>query len=459
MQLPSRFLTSDAGTFGEHTASVRWPTLVQNMINDLTSELTDDIIGTNKYQQGLIIKDQLIAFHEEILADKKLRKFTEEEVELAGIPHRFNEYLDNQSSHITWQDSEWLFAEIYLYRRVNVLFKFQSLWKSFDIFDRIKQSTFKSSLHGVVELAIRYMNLRDQFKSTTDESVLQILYKEFVEISLWGNATDLSLLTNATLEDIKSIQGAKARQESEKKIVVNDTEQSWNTIFKNYGKKETRVDFVLDNSGFELYADLMFAAFLLQTNLASRCIFHAKDIPYMVSDVMLKDFDILIHDLRDRSFFPVEINSVEDKALNIFANDMTDFMTNNRLEFREDSFWTCDLDYWNIDPSETKYHGKEVHQDLLNSDLVIFKGDLNYRKLAGDRTWARTTPWKTAIGPLATNGLTTLSLRTCKADVQVALPEGLDEQLCAEYEKEKPGFGSWWCSSGKWAVICFNDSK
>ncbi|EDZ70179.1 YMR027Wp-like protein, partial [Saccharomyces cerevisiae AWRI1631] len=182
----------------------------------------------------------------------------------------------------------------------------------------------------------------------------------------------------------------------------------------------------------------------------------AKDIPYMVSDVMLKDFDILVHDLRDREFFPSgEPSTKESRALDLFAGEMEKFVSSGKIEFREDSFWTTELDYWNLDANETKYHGSILHKDLQKSNLVIFKGDLNYRKLTGDRKWPRTTKWETAIGPLATNGITSLSLRTCKADVQVALPEGLDAKLSQEWEKENPGRGSWWCCSGKWAVICF----
>lgn len=387
-----------------------------------------------------------------------LREFSSEEIEVAKVPRSFNEYLSSQEGEVRWLDSEWLFSEVYLYRRINVFYQFQSLWKKFDIFDRLKQSTFESSLYGVVELALRYKNLRGELtKASKDKDFLQILFKEFIDISLWGNATDLSLLTDATIEDIKSIQGAKARQESESKILVNDTLQAWDTLESKSSSDEVRVDFVLDNSGFELYADLMLAAFLLQSKLATKCVFHAKDIPYMVSDVMLKDFDTLVKDLKDREFFPVQDKKSQD-ALDLFANDICSFVEEGKLEFREDSFWTTELDYWNLDDAETKYHGSIIHKDLVASDLVIFKGDLNYRKLTGDRKWDRTTPWSKAIGPLATNGITLLSLRTCKADVQVDLPQGVDEKLCKLWEKEHPGQGSWWCSSGKWAVICFSSS-
>ncbi|CCD23179.1 putative methyltransferase NDAI_0B01450 [Naumovozyma dairenensis CBS 421] len=454
-----RYKTNDKGTFGEYTASTRWPIIIQNSIDDITAELAKNSSQGDYKKQGEIIKQELIKYRQELLDHIPLRKFTQEECKIANVPLSFNEYLDSHKG-VTWNNVEWLFSEIYLYRRINVMFQLQPLWKHFDIFNSLKQSTFKASLYGVIELALRYQSLITKFDSIAndnDKEILEILFKEFVEISLWGNATDLSLLTNATLDDIKSIQGAKAREESESKILINDTKKAWDTLIKLQGSN-SRVDFILDNSGFELYADLMLASFLLHTKLANKIIFHAKDTPYMVSDVMLKDFDILLEDLKDRSFFNIDPNSNDSRALDLFADNIKKFNVEGAIEVRTDSFWTNNLDYWNLDPSETKYHGAELHKDLLNSNLVIFKGDLNYRKLTGDRKWAHTTSWDDAIGPLSSNGITLLSLRTIKADVLVGLPEGLNEELSELWEKDHPGHGSWWRSSGKWAVICYASS-
>lgn len=474
--IPRRFRTDDKGTFGHHTATVRWPILVQNMVDDMQLQLANIKDKESvAFKQGSEILQQLSQLRQEILNDSILRPFTEREIEIANIPASFNEYFSiHHSEKLSWIASEWLFTEVYLYRRVNVIFANYDNWENYDIFNNLKQSTFQASKFGVIELAMRYKNLLPEFqkfkladdKNNTDLGLLKTIFKEFIEISLWGNATDLSLLTNATLEDIKSIQGAKARQDSESKIVVNDTDSVWLdllNLYTNANGDKIRIDFVLDNSGFELYADLVFAGFLLQTGLADTCVFHAKDIPYMVSDVMVKDLDILSNDLCDSSFFYPDAIAESDKAdlqiLNFFADEIKTFIRSGKLLIKTDSFWTTDLDYWNIAPSENKYHGDIIYKDLLESDLVIFKGDLNYRKLTGDRTWDRTTPWSTAIGPMASNGIKSLSLRTCKADVQVALPPGLDEKFTQEWEIDHPGNGSWWCSSGKWAVICYSNGK
>lgn len=458
IMLPEPFKTSDNGTFGEFTATQRWPTIIQNAIDDMNTELQSQSGECKK--QGETIAAQLAELRDEVAGNAPLRPFTHRETEIAAVPSCFNEYLaDSRHLGATWFNAGWLFTEVYMYRRMNVLFKTHPLWTQFDIFNRLKQSTFHSSLHGVVELALRYKNLRlqlDKLSTQHDDETLRILFKEFIDISLWGNATDLSLLTNATLEDIKSIQGAQARKNAESKIVIDDTAKAWDALLK--ARTTARVDFVLDNSGFELYADLMLAAFLIHSNLVKNCVFHGKDIPYMVSDTMRKDFSALLEDLEDTKFFPTD-DQASREALDVFAQDIRKLVKDGQLEFRADPFWTTDLDYWNLDPSETKYHGAQLHSDLVKSNLVIFKGDLNYRKLTGDRKWPRTTPWTEAIGPLATNGITLLSLRTCKADVQVGLPEGLDEKLSHAWEKDHPGKGSWWTSSGKWAVICFHSSR
>jgi hypothetical protein len=46
-----------------------------------------------------------------------------------------------------------------------------------------------------------------------------------------------------------------------------------------------------DHAGFELYCDLVYADWLIQSGTADKIIFHGKKIAWFVSDVTKKDWD------------------------------------------------------------------------------------------------------------------------------------------------------------------------
>jgi uncharacterized protein with ATP-grasp and redox domains len=321
-------------------------------------------------------------------------------------------------------------------------------WKDFDVFEKLKTKTFKQSEQGVLELCKRYEILSKQL-GDADKEALGLLFSEFIDISLWGNATDLSLLAgNVTLDDIKSVQGAEVRKKNEEKILVNDLPQAWKQL-ENKGNK--RVDIVLDNSGFELFADLILTLFLLDSKIVNEVHLHCKEIPWFVSDTMPKDFQDLLAQLNDASFFS-EIHASDPQAIKLVHDEIKNYYDAGKIIINHDPFWTLDFNYWEIPRFEALY------KELQKSDLIIFKGDLNYRKLTGDLQWPTTTPFVEAIQDLNGSGLPILSLRTCKADVVVGLPERVNEKLSKEYHDAGNENGRLWSSSGKWAVISYNKS-
>lgn len=85
----------------------------------------------------------------------------------------------------------------------------------------------------------------------------------FVVVCLWGNATDLSLLINMTEEQIKSLQstGGESLAATEKNILGNDLDRFWDHVKTLREKTGGRIDFVLDNAGFELYCDCVYGMF------------------------------------------------------------------------------------------------------------------------------------------------------------------------------------------------------
>jgi damage-control phosphatase, subfamily III len=359
--------------------------------------------------------------------------------------------------------------------RLNTLFSLTEHWKAYDVFGRQKMSTFRSSRAAVLELAEQFMSISEKVSKEEKwnptekiEEADELLFEEMCEICLWGNATDLSLLTTLSYEDIQKLQGSKARQASKQNIVVDELAAAFKAL-RNDKAEERRVDIVLDNSGFELYVDLILASYLLTSKLAAHVVLHPKSIPWFVSDVIPADFASLLNILANpRPFYetpseeeksvgktPPPLTEKELKEFTFIFQILSEFHSNGQLVIRPNRFWTHAGGYWRMPKVESR-----LFEDLKSSSLVIFKGDLNYRKLTGDATWDPTTPFAEAIGPLGPgSGLRTLALRTCKADVVVGLPEGEDERL---RQTEGGGGDSGqrkWAWSGKWAVVQFCDGK
>lgn len=301
----------------------------------------------------------------------------------------------------TWFNVPWLFSECYLYRRISTSFSLSTHWKQYDIFSRQKMATFRSSRPAVLELAARYKDIitqmnKDKAKKGTPEhdEAEKILFHEMCEICLWGNATDLSLLTSLTYEDIQKLQGSEARKASEKNIIVNDLESAYQVLKKarDEGKAERRVDIVLDNAGFELYVDLILAGFLLSSGLATQIVLHPKSIPWFVSDVVPQDFaDLLSALAQPKKFYETqsEDEKLQDKTpeplsdkeagdLAFLFQEWGQQYAEGQFAIRPNRFWTHGGSFWRL-PAE-----KELVDDLRTSELVIFKGDLNYRKLTAD---------------------------------------------------------------------------
>lgn len=287
---------------------------------------------------------------------------------------------------------------------MNTSFALSKNWKDYDIFARQKMSTFRSSRPAVLELAAKYKELISQLQSDavtskSPEEVKQaerMLFIEMCEICLWGNATDLSLLTSLTYEDIQKLQGAEARKTSEKNIIVNDLPAAYDVLKKaqeDQDRHERRIDIILDNAGFELFVDLILAGYLLSAGLATQIVLHPKSIPWFVSDVLPADFTALLNALSDpQSFYmtpseedrnagrePKVLSEKEASELSFLFQHWSGFHQEGKLPIRPNLFWTSAGSYWRIPGTEV-----DLYNDLKESELVIFKGDLNYRKLTGD---------------------------------------------------------------------------
>ncbi|EGS17529.1 putative UPF0364 protein [Thermochaetoides thermophila DSM 1495] len=466
-KLPA-YSTGDPNSFAYSTARERWPIILTQAIDDVyrTVANCDDAAQRD---EGKKIVAELAQLKYEVQHDRALTPIRDDGYPDVAI---YNKELE-QLGPLTWLRAPWLFTECYLFRRMSTYFTLSQRWKNYDVFARQKIKTFRSSRPAVLELAARYKELITQMRTNSEHNpeAEKLIFMEMCEVCLWGNATDLSLLTSLTYEDIQKLQGSEARRKAEKNVLVNELPAVYAHLLaaKNDPAKahrDRRVDIVLDNAGFELYVDLILAGYLLSAGLATTVVLHPKSIPWFVSDVLPSDFAVLLNALANpRSFYetpseddllqnkqPETLRDKEIEELEFLFSEWSKFHAEGMLVLRPNRVWTGPGCFWRL-PAEAP----NVVEDFKESELVIFKGDLNYRKLVGDVSWDPTTPFTEALGPLGpASGINVLALRTCKADVVVGLQPGKDEEL-----KQMEGGGGTsgarkWAWNGKWAVMSFS---
>ncbi|KAF0561751.1 DUF89-domain-containing protein [Gigaspora margarita] len=409
----------------------KWREIITKAINNIRDSLNSTEIDKNEEGKKIIASmEELI---NQIQRNDKLIQ-TEDD----GRPDikTWNDILNTYFKNENWHTATWLFTECYLYRRITSIITNTKHWRNYDPYFRQKEDAFKLSFSEIFKFSKHIDELISSSKEKIDDN--KIFY-DLAHISLWGNVTDLSMLPNFGTNNKVEIK----QSESEKTILVDDLENAWKWLSKY---SNSRVDFILDNAGFELYIDLIFSDWLIQSGYVSEVHLHVKSFPCYVSDTSLEDFNWLLKTLKSNDFFS-SASEIEKSSLKKLVNRWESYITNSKWIITSDFFWTSPYSFWHLEEK-----APELYADLCKSHLVIFKGDLNYRKLVYDCTWETTTPFKEAIGPLANskNTLPLLSLRTGKSDVFVGLDEGVEERLGPDRS---------WMYSGKYAVIQFSEGN
>jgi hypothetical protein len=183
--------------------------------------------------------------------------FVKSPIEASEAPDigTYNYVLNTYFNGENWYSTTWLFAECYLYRRIHSTLAETKHWRSYDPYFRQKEDSFRASFATIIEIAKRIDELISAPRMNADDRDIEtdgIIFHELAQISLWGNATDLSMLTNLSFDEVKKLQsaGAKHIEESEKNILVNDLAKVWEWILKC---RNARIDLILDNAGMSIY--------------------------------------------------------------------------------------------------------------------------------------------------------------------------------------------------------------
>jgi hypothetical protein len=182
----------------------------------------------------------------------------------------------------------------------------------------------------------------------------------------------------------------------------------------------------MDNSGLELVSDLMLVDYLLATGRAREIWLHVKSYPLFVSDALARDVRDTVAALAASDHGPTQALGAR----------LRDYLRSEAVQLRPHRFWTSPLAGWEMP--------EDLRSFLGNSDLVICKGDANYRRLLGDRHWSFSAPLPAVLSyfpaPL-------LLVRTLKSHVGAGIPPA--RQAAAQARD------AGWTVSGMWGLIQF----
>ncbi|XP_059842320.1 damage-control phosphatase ARMT1 [Hypanus sabinus] len=430
---------------GKYTGSFAYLTIKDRLPKILTKALDTvhrhtDVFFAQHGQEGVEAEKRAIGLlsklRNELQTDKPALPLTDE---LPDVP-QWNKYLEQQQARLgteentSWFKASWLYMECYMYRRIHEALQLNPPICDFDVFNEAKTQGFLESQEAITALSAHLQEINTNVKSFKQTQIKAELLR-ILQIALWGNRCDLSV--SAGMANSQKLNPLTALESLKPFILIDDFEFVWSCLIcskqkKNSETAHTRVDIVLDNSGFELVADLVLADFLITSQLADEVHFHGKAMPWFVSDTTKKDFDWTLKQMKTSSHPEVSKCAVA----------WEEYMTKGVWIYQDHPFWTFPHEFCDM-----SLVANDLYVELQKSNLIFFKGDLNYRKLTGDRKWSYTVSFETALRGFHPAPL--CSLRTLKADIQVGLKPGLGEQLA--------GSDPNWMTSGHYAIIQFSN--
>jgi uncharacterized protein with ATP-grasp and redox domains len=303
-----------------------------------------------------------------------------------------------------WLDIPWFMAEMMFFRRVLEATGYfgPGAGEGRDPYRQQKAAGMAAAAEALPTL------LPVAERALTADALRQVL-----AMDLWGNQADLSIWP--------SDGGAGPAQPERAHLLIDDLPDVVAYLDGARQGRSLRVDFLVDNAGIELTGDLLTADYLLRHGVATSVHLHVKPYPTFVSDATIPDV----------------ASAIEQMArLTPIGARLRRRLSDGTLALRTHLFWTSPLPFWELPP--------DLRRTLDRSDLLIVKGDMNYRRLHGDRHWPFDTPFSAIVAgapaPL-------VCLRVVKAEVA----SGLSRAQMAEVTAADPG----WMSNGRWGMAPF----
>jgi hypothetical protein len=368
--LPSPIKTSDPDSFAYKTFKERVPGIIEETI--ALNTFPDEIQAALQALQAEIATESIRPLHE-MAADRE-----------------FWNALSKPYLGQSWFEVPWYWAEAFLYRRIlEATCYFQpGPWHQIDPFDPKKATEWAPNF--APKLVEQHL--------TALPSEPQARFKQALYGSLWGNRIDLSYEVAVHL-----VRGGSNGDETAN-LLVDHSDQVWDQL---QAQGDQHPIMIADNAGTELLMDLALVDLLLDQGLVALVDLHLKPQPFFVSDTMPKDITSALQALA--------AGGREAQAL---QQRLQGYLQARRLRLQTHWFYPTSLFYFQL-PAD-------LEAELAAADLVILKGDANYRRLLGDAHWSPTTSFEQITNhfpvPFA-------ALRTLKAEVIAGLQPGQAEHL------------------------------
>lgn len=289
----------------------------------------------------------------------------------------------------------------------------------------------KSKIYRLLEIA-------DRIGHAQGDDDWSRLLDELLEENLSANSTDLSQMFWEKFSEVRA--------------VLDNKDKFWASYVCNM-RNVKRINILVDNFGIELLSDLVLGYYFVcrkGKNSEIEIVYHTNKLPVYVSDVFIagqshaNDVELLMNTLSGFAEKDESGSRITEVLCRI------NNMIKTKFSFKPNLFWNMPVRYEDL--FTTKYKSLanfDVEKSIFTgSDLLVIKGDLNYRRLVGDTNY---WPGKSISSLIKYVNAPLLIIRSFKSNVTLL------GKSYSKFIKTKPAED--WQSNGRYGIIQFIDKS
>ncbi|CAI5724663.1 unnamed protein product [Hyaloperonospora brassicae] len=403
--------TNVAGTFANDSFKSRLPDLVR------------DCVADNRQRFSANQRQQLLQLAEDMINDAAVPLPSQYPEQCSKSPTSAHWETLLKGKAYTWQNAPWFLIEQYMFYLVLLLAEYYTTGSD----------PFHPSKVAELQDETPWTLLQTAVSRSDGQEVEEVHaqrrrdhLKRLVRLCLWGNKAD------GCYKEVKdTVTGTNASFDLDDELLLVDHTDRVIDYLEHHTRETgdataLNVQFMNDNSGAELLLDLALADHLLARGWCGKVTLNVKVEPMYVSDATPADVHEHIAEMQR------ETRTLEVQAL---GKRLATYVKTDALVIESDIFWNRYTYYWDMPMALQTRFAREA-------TLVIIKGDLNYRRLLGDRLWPPSTPVEEAVPYFPT---AFVSFRTLKSNPVVGIPP----DIVAKLDKEDPK----WRYNGKRGTI------